>query len=284
MDNSRPITVTTTDQFSLYGTLFEPAASNQRFVLINSAMAVKRAFYAKYAAYLAGRGFTVLTYDYRGIGESRPASLRGFKAQLWQWGALDFAAVVQWIRAQYPDDKLLAVGHSMGGQVLGLTPESQHITAFLGVTVTSAYWKWWTGFPRWRLFFLMHIWIPKLILLLGYVPGRAALGEDLPAGIAWDWARGGRSPQYIYDLYGHTEHDYFGQFTAPFLAYSFSDDSYAPRAAVESMLSFYPNAPIVHKHLKPSDVGAPSIGHFGFFRSKMEATLWAESTEWLTQQ
>ncbi|MBL8157554.1 MAG: alpha/beta hydrolase, partial [Anaerolineae bacterium] len=76
----------------------------------------------------------------------------------------------------------------------------------------------------------------------------------------------------------------FAQFTAPFFAYSFSDDDYAPYAAVKSMLSFYPNAPIIDKHLQPSDIGAPSIGHFGFFRSKSEPTLWAESSEWLARQ
>src|SRR5262249_1244946 len=121
MENPPLTTFTTTDNFTLHGTLFEPASSNQRFVLISSAMPVKRGFYAKYAAYLASKGFTVLTYDYRGIGDSRPASLRGFQAHLWQWGALDFAAAVRWVRAQYPNHKLLAVGHSMGGQVLGLT-------------------------------------------------------------------------------------------------------------------------------------------------------------------
>ena len=36
--------------------------------------------YRGFASYLAGRGCAVLTYDYRGTGDSRPTSLAGFKA------------------------------------------------------------------------------------------------------------------------------------------------------------------------------------------------------------
>ena len=36
--------------------------------------------YFRFADYLFANGFDVMVYDYRGIGESRPDSLRGFKA------------------------------------------------------------------------------------------------------------------------------------------------------------------------------------------------------------
>ena len=44
-----------------------------------------------FAAYLHAAGCEVLTYDYRGIGGSRPARLlRGFRAGWIEWGSLDF--------------------------------------------------------------------------------------------------------------------------------------------------------------------------------------------------
>jgi len=133
------------------------------------------------------------------------------------------------------------------------------------------------------MFILWYGLIPLLAPLLGYIPGKLGMGEDLPAGVALDWARGGRRPKYILDLYGSTEYSHFDTFAAPFVDYSFSDDTYSPSETVKELLTFYPNAAKTHKHLKPSDVGADSIGHFGFFRDKFADTLWAESAAWLKE-
>lgn len=279
------VTVMASDGFKLAATLFEPASSNGRVVLINSAMAVRRGFYAKYAAFLARKGFTVLTYDYRGIGDSRPATLRGYKAYLWEWSAKDMAAAIGWIREHYPNDKLLAVGHSVGGQIVGLTAENQHIAGLFGVAVQSAYWRLWSGLERWRVFFVLYIVFPLMTRLWGYFPEKMGMGaEGVPAGVALDWAHAGQCRKYLLDFYNTPELDHYASLTASFLDYSFSDDAYASYAAVEELLTFYPNARKTHKHIQPSDVGAEAIGHFGFFRSKFETTLWAESAAWLMEQ
>lgn len=67
--------------------------------------------------------------------------------------------------------------------------------------------------------------------------------------------------------------------------YSFADDNYAPRETVEQLMTFYPNAnQRTHIHVRPSDLGVKSIGNFGFFRSGLASSLWAECAEWLLQQ
>jgi predicted alpha/beta hydrolase len=281
---TRDLTIPATDGYGLAATLYEPDISNERCILLNSAMAVKRGFYSKYAAYLAGQGFIVLTYDYRGIGGSRPASLRGFEAHLWEWGAKDCSGALAWLDAQYPAQKILAVGHSVGGQVIGLAPNNTRLSGWLGVAVQSAYWRLWPGVSKWRMFLLWHLALPVPTRLLGYFPGWLGVGGDLPAGIALDWARGGRHRKYLLDLYGGGEHDHYAHYTAPVCDYSFSDDSYAPRAAVDELLTFYPNAPKTHKHVHPADVGLKTVGHFGFFRKAAEPTLWPESAAWLAAQ
>jgi len=48
-----------------------PRGAKRHAVLINSATAVPRKVYRGFAGYLAGRGCAVLTYDYRGTGDSR---------------------------------------------------------------------------------------------------------------------------------------------------------------------------------------------------------------------
>ena len=116
------------DRYPLAATVFAPAAAPKRVVLINSATAVPRKIYRGFAGYLARRGCAVLTYDYRGIGDSRqramvgynqPRSLVGFKASMADWANLDVTAAVNWMRERYHNLSLNYVGHSFGGQALG---------------------------------------------------------------------------------------------------------------------------------------------------------------------
>src|SRR5258708_34295879 len=58
------------DGVKLAATLFEPAMPNGMAILLNSGTGIPRRFYGAFAQHLADRGFAVLTYDYRGIGES----------------------------------------------------------------------------------------------------------------------------------------------------------------------------------------------------------------------
>ena len=69
------LTLAARDRTKLAATLFEPAAPNGGAILINIGTGIPRQFYAAFAGHLASRGFTVLTYDYRGIGGSeKPAT------------------------------------------------------------------------------------------------------------------------------------------------------------------------------------------------------------------
>ena len=90
-----------------------------------------RKIYRGFATYLAGRGSVVLTYDYRGIGGSRPASLKGFAATMSDWAALDVASAVTWMRGRYKGLPLAVVGHSFGGQAIGLLPNNDMIARSL---------------------------------------------------------------------------------------------------------------------------------------------------------
>jgi predicted alpha/beta hydrolase len=135
------------------------------------------------------------------------------------------------------------------------------------------------------MFILWYALIPGSVALAGYFPGsRFGLGEDLPAGVALEWARAGRKPDYLLGLHEATARDHYGQFTAPLRVYSIADDDYAPRPTVAKLLAFYPNAHTEHLHLRPEDVGVKTIGHFGFFREKFEPTLWRDSVDWLLKQ
>lgn len=267
------------DQYRLAATAFSSKGPARGGVLINSATGVKRSYYAKFASFLASRGFLVLTFDYRGIGGSRPARLRGFPARMRDWAELDSESALRWLLQRTPATTL--VGHSFGGQALGLMPSAPRLRAALLVGAQSAYWRHWGGLSRAGLWALWHVLIPGLTRLLGYLPGQALGGsEDLPKGVAGEWAAWGRLPRYAADGDGGALGRGFAALSIPLRAYSFEDDRFAPESAVEGLLELYSSAPSEHVHLTPAELGRP-IGHWGFFRERQREPLWLDATAWL---
>jgi predicted alpha/beta hydrolase len=273
------------DGYPLAATCFAPAAApNGRAVVVNAAMGVKRGFYAPFALYLADRGFAVVTYDYRGIAGSRPERLRGFPARTQDWGERDLAGVIEWSSARLPATHLLVVGHSIGGQIVGLAPNAHRLAGLLGIAAQSGYWGHWPMPRRLLMWALWHSALPLGARALGFFPGkRLGLGEDLPAGVARQWAEWGRSPHYIAGAPGSSRRERFARLALAIRAYSFSDDHYAPRLAVDALLEFYRGSRTEHRHVAPRDVGLARIGHFGFFKDTAGAVLWPEAAAWLAE-
>ena len=72
-----PISFLAADGYCLHGMYWgQDEACSIGAVLINGATGMKCSYYANYAQYLSSLGFNVLTFDYRGIGLSRPEDIR----------------------------------------------------------------------------------------------------------------------------------------------------------------------------------------------------------------
>jgi predicted alpha/beta hydrolase len=268
------------DGYRLAGTLYRPKTPNRRAVLFQAASGVKQEYYDKFAAYLATRGFTALTFDYRGIGRSRPAKLRGFKARMRDWAEKDIGGALDYLARATHGARLIGIGHSFGGQAFGIVPGNERYVAALTVGAQSGYWKHWRGAGRVGMWFLTHVLLPGMSRLYGYFPSRLfGQGEDLPAGVAIEWASWCRHPGYIVGALGAQEA--YASFAAPIRAYSITDDSYAPLPAVEAFLEFYPKAVRKLERVNPAQTGGGPIGHFGFFRERFKDSLWKNAADWM---
>jgi predicted alpha/beta hydrolase len=53
---------------------------------------------------------------------------------------------------------------------------------------------------------------------------------------------------------------------------------------IDSLHGFYANAVRDMRRIAPGDIGAPGIGHFGFFRKRFEESLWPRVGDWLQRQ
>ena len=284
------INIPANDGYLLGATLFLPRGTKRHAVLISSATAVPRQFYRGFAGYLANRGCAVLTYDYRGTGGSRqkaltgynqPKSLVGFKASMSDWAALDVAAAVSWTRERYHNLPFAFVGHSFGGQALGLIPNNSEVSRALFIAAQAGTWKLMTSPERYRVYALLNFLGLPLTRLLGYMPGRAGLGLDLPKGVFEQWVSWVMSPRYMFDDKGLDALQNFPKYHGALRALCLTDDPWATRPAVELLCSGFTSITPEIVSIRPEEADAKKIGHFGFFRSEHRDTLWRGAAEWI---
>lgn len=268
----------------LAASLFVPERAPRAAVLIAGAMGVKRRYYAPFASHLREQGVAVLTFDYRGIGGSRPKSLRRFEATVHGWAEDDLPGMLSFLEERFPKTPLLYVGHSVGGQLLGLVPGVERVAGAAMVAAQVGYWKLWPGLPKVGMWLLWHAGIPLLSRAFGYFPmGRLGMGEDLPAGVAREWARWGRHPEYLFGFLQERTAAAFHAFHQPLLSYAIADDGYAPVPTVRALFDRYQSSDKSFQVLTPTDAGLKKLGHFGFFRPQAKA-LWEAPTRWLLQR
>jgi predicted alpha/beta hydrolase len=284
------IKIPAADGYPLAATLFLPRGAKRHAVLISSATATPRKIYRGFASYLAHRGCAVLTYDYRGIGDSRqravegynqPKSLAGFKANMADWAKLDITAAVAWMRERYHNMPLFYVGHSFGGQALGLLSNNTEVSRALLVAAQAGYWKLMTSPERYRVYAMLNFVLAPLTRALGYTPGWSGIGEDLPMGVFLQWAKWVNSPRYLFDDNSLTGLPNFEKYKGTMRALCLSDDPWATRPSVELLCRRYSSTTPEIITVTPADVGAARIGHFGFFRPEHRDTMWRGAAEWL---
>ena len=109
------------DDHRLAATLYRPTAHPRGAVLLAPAMGVPQRFYAAFASFLAEQGFVALSFDYRGMGQSRTRPLRRERADILTWAEQDAAAALRALRETAPGLRR-KVGIFWFGAVPLLTP------------------------------------------------------------------------------------------------------------------------------------------------------------------
>lgn len=141
------MTIDTPDGYVLPATLFESNAGlpgDGPLILISSATAVPRRFYRRFAQYLADNGArAVMTYDYRGMNGAMTWS-QAHNARMSDWAIADFPAAVDALCCRFPEHQLSGLGHSFGGQALGLSGTAERFLRYMTLAAGSGY----AGFTR----------------------------------------------------------------------------------------------------------------------------------------
>ncbi len=243
-------------------------------IIIASATGVKQTLYQKFAEFLRQHDFTVYTFDYAGIGASKKESLKKFNTTASSWGNNDLESIITYAKKNNKDAKLILIGHSIGGQLIGLAPSSKLANGILLVAAQTGYWKFWKGFNKLKMFATWYFLIPSLTSLFGYFPGKKiGASEDLPKDVALEWRKWCCSKNYFFDHIKKAEQMYQA-IHCRITSFSCEDDNYAPKVTVDWLTEKYANANIKRRHLLAKNLKLKKIGHFGFFRSSNKDAIW----------
>ena len=271
-------TIRTNDGTRIGISCYAPERSNEKVIIIAPAVGLTHGYYNAFALFFGKQGFTVITFDYRGVGSSAPQKLSGYQANMHQWAAQDINAVLLFAKQQYPKQELIYIGHGIGGEIIGLAPASQYINEIILVSSALSCAKLWPWQYKIKIEGLKGL--AKLSgSIFGYFPGKPLnIYGDLPQGVVDEWANWCDNSNGLFDNFPDNN---YRKLNVPLLAFTFSDDWHCPPRAVKELLSRFENSTITWYHIKPKEIGLKKVGHINFFHFMMRPRLWELLLKWV---
>lgn len=269
------------DGFKLSSIIRKPNSKIKGVIQINCGTGITQNLYANLANYLTESGYVTITFDYRGIGKSKPKSLKGFQANLEDWGQLDITGVFDWINNEYPSERKIIIGHSMGGQLAGLMDNYEKIDALFLIASSTGYWRDMSSPFKWLMPPLWFLLIPSIVSVYGYANAELiGQGENLPKGVALQWRDWCINPNYFDDYFKKSNTKlFFDKFQIPLKSIVIEDDPIANIITAKKLVGYYKNAKCEVEEISPQAIGVKKIGHAGFFSRKFKDTLWNKLIE-----
>ena len=274
-------TIRTKDGKKIELRVYVPDEDTTRVIIISPSAQVTQKFYYDIACFFRENKFAVITFDFRGTGESAPGTLKGFKANLENWAQQDLDAVLRYAKNQFSKQELIFMGHGIGGEIVGLAPASQFINRIVLVNCALSC----TRLRRWR----EKIWlgavknfVKAISWLFGYFPGRE-LGvlNDLPKGVMFEWLHWCNNPNGLFDDFPDNN---YRKLEVPLLIFSFSDDWRSQQSSVQGLLEHFASARLTWYHIDPAQIGKKRMGHLGFFKIQSKENLWQPMLNWINDK
>lgn len=270
------------DGYVLSGIRYHLQSEIKAKIIVASATGVPQPFYRRFAEYAAKLGYEVLNFDYRGVADSAPAQLKGFEMSYLDWGALDLAGAIEFLAED--SIPLFIVGHSYGGQALGLTPNHDKVNAMYCFG-TGAGWSGYMPFKeKFTVQVMWNIIFPPIVALKGYLPwSKLNMGADLPLGVYQQWRKWCKHPTYFFaDPELPDLKQRYANVKTKIFAVSALDDDWALPNSRHAFMQHYTHANLKFIDISASDYGLKQIGHMGYFRKGAEP-IWNEMIHTLEQ-
>lgn len=270
------------DGKTITATVFKPKGQVKGAILLGPATGIKRQFYANFASYLAEAGYGVVTFDNRGIGESLNCKVSDSDASLQCWGEKDMPAAFEHLKAVFPNTQYHLIGHSAGGQLIGLMHNAMDFSSIFNVACSSGQLSNMKSMHKLKAHFFMNAFIPLSNALFGHTKSQwFGMGEPLPKKVAKEWQTWCNGQGYVKTAFGKTIHNHlYDDITAPSLWVNAPDDDIANNENVSDMLSVFTKLDAKTLTLSAQEYDLTEIGHMKFF-SRKSKVLWQHAIDWL---
>ncbi len=185
------------DNFELSATLYQPDTINAA-VIMAPATGIKKGFYHSFATHLVNNGYGVICYENRGIGKSKKGNINQIDASLISWGRLDMSAVLEKLKMCFPNQSYHVIGHSAGGQLIGLMDNCLELKSLFNFASSSGSLRNMPyPFKIFALFF-MNVFIPLSNFFFGKTNSHwVSMGEPLPKLVAQQWRKWCNGKGYV---------------------------------------------------------------------------------------
>ncbi len=277
MNRSESFWINCQDNYQL-AAQFYPAQGNSKPypILICPATGITKNFYHAFADWLSQQGYDVLSFYFRGIGKSLHGALKDSNASISDWGIYDIPAAIETLLNRSQAEKVIIIGHSAGGQLLGITPNYNKVVKVLAIAGSTGHVKGLKGKTKILAPVMFNIIFPISSFFKGYGATQfIGMGENLPKNVARQWAEFCSKPGYVMNAIGKTIfEDYHQEIQCPITSFWASDDEIATQENVQDLLRLYPNASTKLIELNPQQHGYKYIGHMLMFK-KSHQKLWS---------
>ncbi|WP_280293600.1 alpha/beta hydrolase family protein [Nocardia abscessus] len=232
-------------------------------LVIVPGLGVPAGYYELFASTLAKRGFDLAIGEMRGNGDSRPKPSSSSTFGYHELVSVDFPAIFEVVREQFPDSTPYLLGHSMGGQ-LGVMYAAR-IRGRLGGLILIA-----SGTPYYRGY--RGLSSPGMLVgtaamsltanLAGFWPGdRVAMGFGRQSKVLIsDWARLARTGRFVPVGADIDYEERIARLRLPVLSITMTGDDLTPPSSAEHLLEKLPNAEVT-RWRQPEP-----LGHNGWIR------------------
>ena len=274
--------LTAADGYRLGATRYPAHKPVRAHLVLAGATGVPQGFYRRFAQFAASQGYNVMTLDYRGIGRSKPATLKGFRVDYLDWARLDLASAVDTMSE--PGLPLYVVGHSYGGQAFGLLPNHHKVNALYTFATGAGWHGWMPPAERLRVLLLWRLIGPLIVKTKGYLAWKwLGMGEDLPLDVYRQWKHWCTFPRYFFQdpQMGHLS-DNYDSVRSPIMACNALDDLWAGPSSRDAFMAGYRNVQWQATDIDPRQAGMGPIGHMGYFKQNCQP-LWQGALRWLDQ-
>jgi predicted alpha/beta hydrolase len=245
-----------------------PVAGAPAVVLVLPAMGVVASYYRPVVDRIVDGGLSVVTADLRGNGLSEVRAGRGIDYGYHELASVDLPATLDAVAARFSGLPVVALGHSLGGQIACLHAAA-HPGGLGGIALIASCTVHYSGWPfPQNLGILVRTQSARpLVRLFGFFPGgKVGFAGSEGKQQMLDWANNGLHGRYEIANSSHDFESLLAEVEIPILAMTLQGDHYAPPPSLENLLAKMPLAPATRRHFTADDMDESRLDHLRWAR------------------